>query len=122
MTERERAAQPEDLAQLFVQRANDRDAEGLAELYEPDAVLGFPPGHETVGRAVREGIAKGKELGDFSLDELKRFSPLIDKDVYGALSVEASLRARAVTGGTAPDAVARAIAQARTRIAREPGR
>jgi argininosuccinate lyase len=84
--------------------------------------LPFREAHETVGRAVREGIAKGKELGDFSLDELKRFSPLIDKDVYGALSVEASLRARAVTGGTAPDAVARAIAQARTRIAREPGR
>jgi uncharacterized protein (TIGR02246 family) len=56
MTERERAAQPEDLAQLFVQRANDRDAEGLAELYEPDAVLGFPPGHETVGRAAIRAV------------------------------------------------------------------
>jgi len=84
--------------------------------------LPFREAHEIVGRAVREGIAKGKELGDFSLDELKHFAPLIDKDVYGALSVEASLRARAVTGGTAPDAVARAIAHARTRIAREPKR
>jgi uncharacterized protein (TIGR02246 family) len=56
MTERERAAEPEDLAQLFVQRANDRDAEGLAELYEPDAVLGFPPGHETVGRAAIRAV------------------------------------------------------------------
>jgi len=71
---------------------------------------------------VREGIAKGKELGDFSLEDLKRFSPLIEKDVYGALSVEASLRARAVIGGTAPEAVARAIAQARTRVARESKR
>jgi len=84
--------------------------------------LPFREAHEIVGRAVREGIAKGKELGDFSLDELKHFAPLIDKDVYGALSVEASLRARAVTGGTAPDAVARAIGQARTRVAREPKR
>jgi ketosteroid isomerase-like protein len=50
MTERERAAEPEDLARLFVERANARDAEGLAELYEPDAVLGFPPGQQTVGR------------------------------------------------------------------------
>jgi hypothetical protein len=40
---RERATQPEDLAQLFVERANARDSEGLAELYEPDAVLAFPP-------------------------------------------------------------------------------
>jgi ketosteroid isomerase-like protein len=56
MTERERAVQPEDLARLFVQRANGRDAEGLAELYEPGAVLGFPPGHETVGRAAIRAV------------------------------------------------------------------
>jgi hypothetical protein len=31
MTERERAWQPEDLARLFVQRANERDASGLAD-------------------------------------------------------------------------------------------
>lgn len=48
--ERERAAQPEDLARLFVERVNAGDAEGLAELYEPDAVLAFPPGETTVGR------------------------------------------------------------------------
>jgi uncharacterized protein (TIGR02246 family) len=47
---REKAAQPEDLARLFVERANAADAEGLAELYEPDAVLGYPPGGVTVGR------------------------------------------------------------------------
>ena len=84
--------------------------------------LPFREAHEIVGRAVREGIAKSKELGELSLEELKRFSPLIEKDVYGALSVESSLRARAVTGGTAPDAVARAIAEARARVAREPTR
>ncbi len=52
---RERAMQPEDLARLFVERANAGDAEGLAALYEPDAVLAFPPGQETVGReAIRK--------------------------------------------------------------------
>jgi uncharacterized protein (TIGR02246 family) len=51
MTEvRERASEPEDLARLFVARANAGDAEGMAELYEPDAVLGYPPGQITVGR------------------------------------------------------------------------
>lgn len=51
MTEnRELAQTPEDLARLFVERANARDAEGLAELYAPDAVLAFPPGSSTVGR------------------------------------------------------------------------
>ena len=50
MTVHERAQQPEDLARLFVQRALERDADGLADLYEPDAVLAYPPGQQTVGR------------------------------------------------------------------------
>lgn len=49
-TTRERATEPEDLTRLFVQRANAGDAEGLAELYEHDAVLAYPPGSRTVGR------------------------------------------------------------------------
>jgi ketosteroid isomerase-like protein len=50
VTGRERAQQPEDLARLFVQRALERDADGLTDLYEPDAVLAYPPGQQTVGR------------------------------------------------------------------------
>ncbi|GAB3954508.1 YybH family protein [Streptomyces sparsus] len=56
---RESAATPEDLARLFVERANARDADGLAELYAPDAVLAFPPGSTTVGRdAIRAVCAR----------------------------------------------------------------
>jgi uncharacterized protein (TIGR02246 family) len=33
-----------------VERANAGDAKGLAELYEPNAVLAYPPGRMTVGR------------------------------------------------------------------------
>lgn len=53
---RERVAQPEDLAKLFVERSNARDAEGLAELYAPDAVLAYPPGSSTVGRAAIRAV------------------------------------------------------------------
>jgi ketosteroid isomerase-like protein len=46
-----------------VARANVGDAEGLAALYEPDAVLAFPPGKMTVGReairAVWERLVAG---------------------------------------------------------------
>jgi uncharacterized protein (TIGR02246 family) len=56
MTGRDGAREPEDLARLFVQRALEGDAAGLAELYEPDAVLAFPPGHETVGRDAIRGV------------------------------------------------------------------
>ncbi len=50
MNERPKAMRPEDITRLFVERANARDAEGLAELYEEDAVLAFPPGSVTRGR------------------------------------------------------------------------
>jgi argininosuccinate lyase len=84
--------------------------------------LPFREAHEIVGRTVRHGIAQGKELCDLSLEELRRFSPLIEEDVHAALTVEASLRARSVIGGTAPEAVARALAEARKRIPKGPRR
>jgi len=48
--EHEHAATPEDLTRLFVEHANAGDADGLADLYELDAVLAFPPGQITRGR------------------------------------------------------------------------
>ena len=55
MARREGARTPEDITRLFVERANAGDAEGLAELYEPGAVMAFPPGKLTVGReAIRK--------------------------------------------------------------------
>jgi uncharacterized protein (TIGR02246 family) len=48
--EREQAMRPEDITRLFVERANAKDAEGLAALYEDEAVLAFPPGQSTLGR------------------------------------------------------------------------
>lgn len=51
----ERATRPEDLTRLFVERANAGDADGLAALYEEHAVMAYPPGQTTVGRAaIRE--------------------------------------------------------------------
>jgi ketosteroid isomerase-like protein len=49
-TERPQALNPEDLTRLFVEFGNAGDAEGLAGLYEPDAIVAFPPGQMTVGR------------------------------------------------------------------------
>ena len=55
MSPRETARRPEDLTRLFVERSNAGDAEGVALLYEEDAVMAYPPGEQTVGRAaIRE--------------------------------------------------------------------
>ncbi|WP_025618862.1 YybH family protein [Salinispora cortesiana] len=48
--------QPEDLTRLFVERSNAGDAAGVAALYEPDAVMAYPPGDQTVGRAAIQAL------------------------------------------------------------------
>jgi ketosteroid isomerase-like protein len=50
MASNEKAQKPEDLTRLFVERANEGDAAGLAALYEEEAVMAYPPGELTVGR------------------------------------------------------------------------
>jgi ketosteroid isomerase-like protein len=46
----EKALKPEDLTRLFVERSNAGDADGVAALYEENAVMAYPPGRQTVGR------------------------------------------------------------------------
>jgi len=69
MPDQEKARQPEDLTRLFVARANDRDAAGIAALYEPGAVMAYPPGAETTGR---EAI---RALWEKVLANAPRFEP-----------------------------------------------
>nr|WP_274636516.1 nuclear transport factor 2 family protein [Microbacterium bovistercoris] len=47
--EHEKAENPEDIPRLFVQFVQAGDYDGLASLYEPDAVLALPPGEQTHG-------------------------------------------------------------------------
>jgi uncharacterized protein (TIGR02246 family) len=56
MTNREKAMRPEDLTRLFVERSNAGDAEGVALLYEEDAVLAYPPGGQTLGRVAIQAL------------------------------------------------------------------
>lgn len=56
MPDREKAMTPEDITRLFVERSNAGDAEGVAALYEEGAVLAYPPGSQTVGRAAIQAL------------------------------------------------------------------
>lgn len=78
--------------------------------------LAFRDAHEVVGKAVALGVAKGVDLSELSLDELQGFSSLIGADVFDCLTLEGSLNARNHIGGTAPQAVKMAIAQARQKL------
>jgi ketosteroid isomerase-like protein len=48
-SQRRPAVEPEDLDRMFLERANAGDVDGVVALYEPNAVLAFPPGQLAAG-------------------------------------------------------------------------
>jgi len=75
----------------------------------------FRTAHDIVARLVAYAAEKGKTFSQLSLDEYKGFSPLFAEDVY-SVTVESSIAARDVAGGTAPSRVEQALANARKMI------
>ncbi len=51
MTSETVATEPNDLGRFFIERGNAGDVDGLVALYEPEAVLAFPPGSVATGHA-----------------------------------------------------------------------
>ena len=77
--------------------------------------LPFRDAHHAVGSAVAYAVTKACDLADLSLEELKKFSALVEQDVYERLTLDGSLRARNHYGATSPEQVRAAIARARSR-------
>lgn len=75
--------------------------------------MAFRDAHEVVGLAVRLGTETSRDLSELTLDELQGFSELIVSDVFEVLTLEGSVAARDHLGGTAPNQVRRAIAEAK---------
>jgi len=65
-------------------------------------------------------MEKGKSFSELSPGEYKEFSPLFGDDVY-SITVESSVAARDVIGGTAPKQVARALATAKKLLGESKG-
>jgi argininosuccinate lyase len=72
----------------------------------------FRTAHEIVGKLVKYAVGTGKTLAELDIKEYKEFSPLFEADVR-SITIETSLAARDVSGGTAPKQVKRALAAAR---------
>jgi argininosuccinate lyase len=91
------------------------DATDLAD-YLVRKGMPFRKAHELVGKVVLQCEARSIALRDLSLAEFQSFSSLIEEDVFPALSVESSLQAHAVAGGTASSRVVEAIEEAERRL------
>jgi argininosuccinate lyase len=88
-------------------------ATDLADWLVREADIPFREAHHITGSAVKLAEARGIALDQLPLDDLKAIDTRIDERVYAALSVEASVAARASHGGTAPDQVRARVADAR---------
>ncbi len=81
--------------------------------------LPFREAHHVVGRIVNYAEKEGLKLWEIPLAKLREFSELIEEDVYQWLTLEGSVKRRRVFGGTSPERVKEALAQAREELARE---
>jgi argininosuccinate lyase len=75
----------------------------------------FRTAHEIVGKLVNYAAEKHKTFADLNISEYKKFSPRFGADVR-SITIESSLAARDVVGGTAPKQVRKALVQARRLI------
>jgi argininosuccinate lyase len=89
-------------------------ATDLADRLVRVAGVPFREAHHITGTVVKLAEGKGCALSDLSLAELQAVDPRIDEGVQAALSVDASVAARASEGGTAPVRVREAVARAKT--------
>ncbi len=76
----------------------------------------FREAHEIVGRICREAEQRGVPWTALPLETLRTFSPHFDSSLREMLTAEAALARRNVSGGTAPEAVRRALTDDRARL------
>lgn len=78
--------------------------------------LPFREAHHVTGRLVAMAEARGCDLPDLSLEDMRSVHPGITQDVYDVLGVHNSVASRQSFGGTAPDQVRARIAEWRERL------
>jgi len=71
----------------------------------------FRTAHHVTGRLVARAEARGVDLAALTLDEMQAEEPGITADVFGVLTVDASVASRTSLGGTAPLRVAEQAAR-----------
>jgi argininosuccinate lyase len=81
----------------------------------------FRDSHEIVGKAVAYGIKNKKDLSEMTLEELKKFSNIIEGDVFEMLTTEGSVQARNHFVGTAPEQVKFAVQMAKKKLSSKRG-
>ncbi|RLB12496.1 MAG: argininosuccinate lyase [Deltaproteobacteria bacterium] len=106
-----------------IKKAIEKGYLTATDLAEYLVIKGIPfrDAHELVGRIVLYAMDKKKELMELSIDELKRFSTVIEEDVYDWLDPIQSVNKKDVPGGTGTGQVKKSIEDAKSELAKETG-
>jgi argininosuccinate lyase len=91
-------------------------ATDLADWLVRIAGLPFRRAHHATGMIVKRAEVQGCTLAELPLTELQAIEPAIGPAVYDALNLDRSVASRLSFGGTAPESVRRAVAEARKRF------
>jgi argininosuccinate lyase len=94
-------------------------ATDLADWLVREADIPFREAHHITGAAVRLAEERGIALDELALADLQSLDGRIDERVFAALSVDASVAARASYGGTAPEQVRFQVDRARRELGME---
>jgi argininosuccinate lyase len=87
-------------------------AEALARAGTP-----FHQAHQIAGRFVLESVRSGRKPADWTAEEMQRFAPEFTADFARLLDPKEGMKSREIQGGTGPEAVFAALAEARARLA-----
>jgi len=78
----------------------------------------FREAHHQVGALVKHCLKEGRSIPELSLEEIKRFCPLAQEEIFGHLELERVVDRRASQGGTARVEVERMIRRAKEDLSR----
>jgi argininosuccinate lyase len=76
----------------------------------------FHDAHQIVGRLVLESVRSGKKPADWTAESLTAFAPEFTPQMAALLHPIEGMKTREIVGGTGPNTVATALAEARTRF------
>jgi argininosuccinate lyase len=92
------------------------NATDLADWLVRELKMPFRDAHHVTARLVKLATAKNKPLEALSLKDMQSVEPRIRKEAFAVLSTLDSVKSRKSFGGTAPDNVKKAVAQAKKRF------
>ncbi|WZZ30426.1 hypothetical protein YC2023_013827 [Brassica napus] len=99
------AAQKVTFNRERIKRSLPADATTLAD-YLVKKGMPFRSSHDVVGKLVGVCVSRGCELQNLSLEEMKKLSPVFEKDVFGFFGVENSVDKFSSYGSTGSNCVA----------------